>query len=123
MNGVKMNGGLKMEFFDKLAKKGQELADKAKDVYDVNKINMQIHNEEKEMNRQYVLLAKKYLEKYEQEIDPDFIEFVEEIQKHREIIDEYKLKIAVVKGSKICSGCGKPVDDAAGYCQACGKKI
>ena len=53
-----------MELFDALAKKGQELADKAKDVYDVNMINMKIHNEEKEMNRQYIALAKKYLEKY-----------------------------------------------------------
>ena len=112
-----------MDFFDTLARKGQELADKAKDVYDINKINIQIHNEEKEMNRQYLLLAKKYLEKYEQEIDPDFIEYVEEIQKHKEIIEECKLKIAVVKGNKVCSGCGKPVEDSAGYCQSCGKKI
>ena len=112
-----------MEFLDNIAKKGQELADKAKDVYDVNKINIQIHNEEKEMNRQYIMLAKKYLEKYEDEIDPDFIEYVEEIQKHKEIIEEYKLRKAVVKGTKICSNCQTPVEDDAGFCQNCGKKL
>ncbi|MBE5934426.1 MAG: zinc ribbon domain-containing protein [Lachnospiraceae bacterium] len=112
-----------MDIIDSIAKKGQELADKAKDIYDINKINIQIHNQEKEMNRQYVLLAKKYLEKYEQEIDPDFIEYVEKIQEHKELIEEYRLKIAVVKGNKVCSGCGKLVQDNAGYCQACGKKL
>jgi hypothetical protein len=112
-----------MELFDALAKKGQELADKAKDVYDVNMINMKIHNEEKEMNRQYIALAKKYLDKYEQEIDPDFIEYVEEIQKHKEAIEEYRLKISVVKGTKICTGCGKTVEESAEYCKTCGKKM
>ena len=112
-----------MDIFDTIAKKGQELADKAKDVYDINKLNVQIHNEEKEMNRQYVLLAKKYLEKYEQDIDPDFIEYVEQIQKHKEIIEEFKLRKALVKGNKICSGCGMPVDDGAEFCQTCGKKM
>ena len=112
-----------MEFFDNLAKKGQELADKAKDVYDIKKIDIQIHNEEKEMNRQYIMLAKKYMEKYEQEVDPDFIQYVEQIQKHKEVIDEYNLRKAVVKGVKVCPGCQAPVDDGAGYCKNCGKKL
>ena len=53
-----------MDIIETLTKKGQELADKAKDLYDVNKINMQIHNEEKQMNKRYIALAKKYLKKY-----------------------------------------------------------
>ena len=112
-----------MDFFDSLAKKGQELADKAKDVYDIKKIDLQIHNEEKEMNRQYIMLAKKYMEKYEQEVDPDFIEYVEKIQKHKEVIEEYNLRKAIVKGVRVCNGCQTPVDDGAGYCQNCGKKL
>ena len=112
-----------MDIFDSIAKKGQELVDKAKDVYDVNKINLMIHNEEKEINRQYIMLAKKYLEKYEQEIDTDFIEYVEEIQKHRDIIEEYKLRKAVVKGTRVCGSCHVAVGDKAEYCPGCGKKL
>ena len=36
-----------MDILETLTRKGQELADKAKDIYDVNKLNVLIHNEEK----------------------------------------------------------------------------
>ena len=68
-----------MDIIETLTRKGQELADKAKDIYDVNKINMMIHNEEKQMNRRYIALAKKYLKKYEDDIDPEFIDDVETV--------------------------------------------
>ena len=112
-----------MDILETITKKGQELADKAKDAYDVNRINAAIHNEEKIVNRHYIELAKKYLEKYEDEIDPEFIEHVEEIQKHIENIEEYKLQRAVVKGERICSNCGKPAEASSTFCQNCGKKL
>lgn len=111
-----------MDIIETLTRKGQELADKAKDIYDVNKINMMIHNEEKQMNRRYIALAKKYLRKYEDDIDPEFIDDVESIQQHKENIDDYKLQRAVVRGDRICT-CGKPVDIDSGYCQSCGRKL
>ena len=111
-----------MDLLESLSKKGQELADKAKDIYDVNKINMMIHNEEKLMNKRYISLAKKYMKKYEDDIDPEFIDDVESIQQHKETIESYKLERAVVRGDKICT-CGSPVDMDSEFCQNCGKKL
>lgn len=111
-----------MDILEALTRKGQELADKAKDIYDVNKINVMIHNEEKQMNKRYIALAKKYLKKYEDNIDPEFIEDVESIQEHKEIIENYKLQRAVVKGDRICT-CGKPVDIDSEFCHYCGRKL
>ena len=74
------------------------------------------------MNKRYIALAKKYLKKYEDEIDPEFIDDVESIQQHKENIDDYKLQRAVVRGDRICT-CGKPVDIDSGYCQSCGRKL
>lgn len=112
-----------MDLFEKLTKTGQELADKAKDVYDVNVINLKISSEQKMLNRRYIALAKKYLEKYADEIDADFEEEVEKINQHIDTIEDYKLQKAVVKGNKLCEGCGRHVDDKAEYCPGCGKKL
>ena len=112
-----------MDIFEKLTKTGQELADKAKDVYDVNVINLKISNEQKMLNRRYVALAKKYLEKYGEDIDAEFIADVEKIQQHIEVIEDYKLQKAVVKGNRLCVSCGNHVDDKAGFCPNCGKKM
>ena len=112
-----------MDIFEKLTKTGQEIADKAKDVYDINMINLKISNEQKALNRRYIALAKKYLEKYENDIDSDFSDDVDMIQEHLDTIEDYKLQKAVVKGVKMCSKCGKPLDYKAGFCSVCGEKV
>lgn len=123
MEMVKTERRITVDILEKLTRTGQDLADKAKDVYDINMINLKISNEQKALNRRYVALAKKYLEKYENEIDSDFMEDVEMINDHIETIQDYKLQKAVVRGVKMCTKCGKPLDYKAGYCSACGEKV
>ena len=123
MEMVKTERRITVDILEKLTRTGQDLADKAKDVYDINMINLKISNEQKALNRRYIALAKKYLEKYENEIDSEFMDDVDMIHDHIENIQDYKLQKAVVRGVKMCAKCGKPLDYKAGYCSACGEKV
>ncbi|MCR4843347.1 MAG: zinc ribbon domain-containing protein [Eubacterium sp.] len=101
---------------------GKAVVEKATDMKDTAKINMEIRSKEDFIQRQLAEIGRLV---YEQEKDKDSTEYEEVflIKRTYEEIDELKDDLAIIKGSTKCSSCGKEVSAGSTFCPHCGEKI
>ena len=117
------------EAFEKFSKKVASVADtaktKAKGIYDVAKLKIELGKKEFDLDECFEKLGRAYFIYIKK--DNDSSGKVEELISKAEILSTeiYNLKknIADVQGKKICDHCASIIDTDAPYCTNCGQKI
>ena len=125
--GIKYKGVRNMAFFDKLGEtissKSKEVAQKAKDLTDVTKLNAQVSAEEKTINELYFKIGKAYYESHcDGPVEPAFEELFGQVESARQRITQTREQIREIKGVRLCPGCGKEIGDDVAFCPNCGHK-
>lgn len=115
-----------MDFLNTLGEKikdtSKSVADKAKEMSEVSKLNAKISATENKLNRAYLEIGKLYCDKYSGEM-------LEEFQPHLEVInntivelDDMKRQVRSLKGYRNCQNCGASIGQNDIFCRACGAK-
>lgn len=117
-----------MAFLENLGKKvgeaAQAAAKKSGELVEVTKLNVNINSEEDKINKLYTQIGKAVYEKYSASgiAEEDVTAFCEAITVHETNIKALREKIADVKGTKACVGCGADMDKNQIFCSKCGAK-
>lgn len=102
-----------MAFLDKvgetLAAKSRDVADKAKEMAEVNRLNGQIHTQKNKAEKIYAEIGKVVYEKREDWGQLDISGRTEELDSIQAEIQRLKEEILRVKGMRECVNCGTEV--------------
>lgn len=114
-----------MEFFSKLgetlSEAGRDVSQKAKDLTESTKMNIDIHSKEEYINRQYTSMGKKYFELHENDEEALFEE-IALIREAKAEIERMRQQLAEKKGMKKCPSCQVLMPQDAQFCPSCGAK-
>lgn len=117
-----------MAFLGNLGKKvgeaAQAAAKKSGELVEVTKLNVNINSEEDKIQKLYSRIGKAIYERYgaSDAADEGIREFCEDIRVHEQNIKALRDKIAEVKGTKQCVGCGAEMERDQVFCSKCGAK-
>ena len=117
------------DMLDKITKKVADVADnarvKAKELYDVAKLKIEIRKKEADLDECLEKLGRAYFVQVKRDIDnSEKIELL--VQKAENISNEiYALKknVADAQTKKICEHCASIIDTDAPFCPNCGQKV
>ena len=114
-------------FFDSLGDKlnvmGKGIADKAKEVSDLSKLNTQIREEERKVQSAYQEMGEQYYKLHKEDPTPEFSENILAVDASLARIAQLKAEIQKLKGVCTCANCGAEVPVTAQFCSSCGAKI
>ena len=112
-----------MQFFSKITETisdtSKVVAQKAKDISDLTRLNSQISTEENRINAAFLAIGRRYFEEVSEEYISDF----SAINDARAKIRSYQDQISIIKGICTCQNCGAEVSNEAVFCSACGTKV
>ena len=113
-----------MTFWDDLGKKASVAADKvaqqAKVLSEIAKLNSAVSGEEKKMNANYSAIGKLYVSLHKDDCEEAFESMIAAIAESETKIAECKAKIRAVKGVCICEKCQAEMPLGNAFCSACG---
>ena len=113
-----------MAFWSDLGKKisdtTQSVVEKTKTSTDTMRLNGLISDEERNVQRIYAEIGKKYMELHGADGDPDFAGLMQEYQTSKAKMEEYRSQIRRNKHLLICAGCGAEIPETVLYCTRCG---
>ena len=113
-----------MAFWSDLGKKisdtTQSVVEKTKTSTDTMRLNGLISDEERNVQRIYAEIGKKYMELHGADGDPDFAGLMQEYQTSKAKMEEYRSQIRKNKHLLICAGCGAEIPETVLYCTRCG---
>ena len=116
-----------MAFFEKvggtLAAKGRDVADKAKEMAEVNRLNGQIHSQTNTAEKIYAEIGKMVCEHRKNWGQVDVTEQLERLDSIQAEIARLQEEILRVKGIRKCENCGAAIDMRLSYCPECGVTI
>ncbi len=111
------------DFFGKLGDTivsgGKAVGDKAKELSDAAKIQIDIKKNEDILTEEFAKIGKKY---YEEHKDSEPTEFQTIAATERQIA-HLKQQLQDIKGTKICPACGAENPADATFCSKCGVKL
>ena len=113
-----------MAFWSDLGKKisdtTQSVVEKTKTSTDIMRLNGLISDEERNVQRIYAEIGRKYMELHGADGDPDFAGLMQEYQTSKAKMEEYRSQIRRNKHLLICAGCGAEIPEMVLYCTRCG---
>ena len=112
-----------MSFFDKLKTGVSEAGNKAKSAVEVNRLKLQNHGKQREIEQQYMEIGRAVFEamKQRESINTDALQpSYDQIIKLQEEIQQNQMQIAAISDEKQCA-CGQLVPIQAKFCPACGQ--
>ena len=113
-----------MAFWSDLGKKisdtTQSVVEKTKTSTDIMRLNGLISDEERNVQRIYAEIGRKYMELHGADGDPDFAGLMQEYQTSKAKMEEYRSQIRRNKHLLICAGCGAEIPETVLYCTRCG---
>ena len=118
-----------MAFFDDVVKTtqkaGKAVAQKATEVYDLTKINLDIAGLENKLDDAFVEIGKLVFDRETKgaEIDAPLAEAIAAAAELNEQLEAAKQSRRELKKQAVCPTCGKVTDADAAFCSACGAKI
>lgn len=123
-----MNGGeVNMDFFNKLgdviSNNGKKVAQKAKDVSELAKLNGQLVTEDNRKNAAYLAIGKRFFEESVGEVSTAYISDFSVINESLANIEEIKNQIKQIKKIYYCPHCGASMSINASFCSSCGSKV
>jgi len=95
------------------------------DLLKTTKLSMSLSSEEANLKNLYMDIGKKVHEIYQYggSLGKFFDEKYLEIEASERKIADIREQISVIKGTRICTKCGKTVDRSAEFCQKCGVRV
>lgn len=107
------------------AKKGSKVvADKTVELTEQAKVSAKLISERSELDSLYKELGRTvYFATKNADEETDFEGVVAKIDVKNEKITELEEKLRQLKGTKLCSMCGKNSDADAEFCSVCGNKL
>ncbi|AWB43261.1 zinc ribbon domain-containing protein [Paenibacillus sp. CAA11] len=115
-----------MNFLQKLKSGANKATERAQNVMEINKLNTQISNIEKEMGIYYQRMGQVFYEGYRakdmREAETEMMELAKTCDLLAEEQTELRGKIAALKNERLCE-CGKIVPEEALFCPYCGNKL
>jgi len=115
---------MSMAFFEKvggtLAAKSRDVADKAREMAEVNRLNGQIHSQESMAEKIYVEIGKLVYQNREDWQSMDVNSQLERLDAIGEEIARLQKEILWVKGIRKCENCGAEIDRNVSFCPKCG---
>lgn len=99
------------------------VAQKAKDVAEVTKLNSQISTEETKIKEAYLAIGKRYFEENIGEVSDAYINDFTIVNEAKARVLELQEQIKTIKGIFSCPSCGAEVTTDSSFCSSCGTKI
>lgn len=116
-----------MAFFEKvsetLAAKGRDVADRAKEMAEVNRLNMQISSQKNMAEKIYTEIGKMVFENRENWKDIDVSGQLEQLDSIQTQITWLQEEVLRVKGVRRCENCGSEIDKDVAFCPKCGSVV
>ncbi len=116
-----------MDFFNKLAETitdtSKVVAQKAKDVAEVTKLNNQISIEENRINAAYLSIGKRFYEENAGEVMEAYIQDFSVINESKAKIQDLKAQLIQLRGVCQCPQCNAEVPTTFAFCNFCGAKL
>lgn len=116
-----------MAFFDKvsgtLAARGRDVADKAKELAELNRLNGQIHAQQSKADKIYMEIGKVVYESRAnwEKVDVNArLEMLDSIWREIAGLEKEVLK---VRGVQLCEKCGAEIGREASFCPKCGTVV
>ena len=120
-------GDVMNSFFEGLGKKvsqtGQEAIKKTKNLAEMTKINSQIVDEEKKLDKLYLKLGQLYYQMHHQDPELVYTDICQGIGGCLSTIHRYEVMIDELRGIKRCERCKEEMPLSSTFCQACGNKL
>ncbi|MEE7582688.1 MAG: zinc ribbon domain-containing protein [Oscillospiraceae bacterium] len=107
---------------DKAKKAGSDIGNASKTAIEKQKLKGEIRKEDANIEKQYALIGKKYIELFANQYSPEFAEYVQAIETSKENINKLNAQLVALEDFVICS-CGTKVAKNASYCPNCGSAI
>lgn len=112
------------DIFDALKKSGKAVADKAGELTDIAKSNIDLLNAKSKLEDLYKALGKTaYDSARGKESGEDLEQMLEKIDVQLNVVNDLQNKIHELNKVKVCQSCGKKNDESASYCVNCGTKL
>lgn len=109
-----------MAFFDTLASKSKDVAEKAKKMAEVASLNGQVGTKETEIKNVYREIGQAIYANKEAWKEVDLSELFGKIEAAEAEIAKLKAEILTLREVKICTQCGCEIDKEAAFCPKCG---
>ncbi len=113
------------EFGDKACNFAKNVADKANDAVEIQKIKAKIREGKHCIDDMYNNIGRAVYNRYREDIvvDAEFLSICNNIDEKYDEISELNDKIAVIKGCMRCTNCQAPINPHDAYCSKCGKPV
>ena len=113
-----------MAFWEKMGEtltvKGKDVADKARELAEVNRLNTQISVQKKKIENLYKEIGQLIYENREDWKSADVSAQIEQIDSAQKSIEGLQKDILRVKGVRKCENCGAEIDRNMVFCPKCG---
>lgn len=107
---------------DKAKKTGSDIGNASKTALEKQKLKNAIHKEDINIEKQYALIGKKYVELFANQSSPEFTEYISAIETSKDTIAKLNAQLIALDDFVVCS-CGAKVAKNASYCPACGSAV
>jgi RNA polymerase subunit RPABC4/transcription elongation factor Spt4 len=115
-----------MDFFTDLGNKitstGKTVADKAKDLTELTRLNARVVSEEGKLSKAYCEIGKLYYAQSKGELDGPYEEYAAAASASLSEITALKEQIKNLKGVRVCVQCGREIGKNDLYCSSCGAR-
>lgn len=115
-----------MDFFTDLGNKitntGKSVADKAKDLTELTRLNAKVVSEENRLSKAYCEIGKLYYAQSQGELGEAYEEQAAAAKAALSEIASLKERIKALKGVRVCVQCGKEIGKNDLYCCSCGAR-
>ena len=116
-----------MAFLEKvsetLAAKGRDVADKAKEMAEVNRLNVQINSQKNTAEKIYAEIGRMVFENREDWKNLDVSGQLEQLDSIQTEITRLQEELYRVKGVRRCGSCGAEIDRDVAFCPKCGSVV
>lgn len=113
-----------MAFWEKMGEtltvKGKDMADKARELAEVNRLNTQISVQKNTIENLYKEIGQLVYENRENWKAVDISAQIEQIDSAQENVEELQKDILRARGVKRCENCGAEIDRSVAFCPKCG---
>ena len=112
-----------MDFFDKIQRTGKEFVSTVKDMTDTGSTKIKINELERQIEKIYAIIGKKYVSINANNPDDEFSSEIKEINSLRDKILVLKKQINDINNITICPSCNNECDKSSVFCPHCGSKL
>jgi len=93
------------------------------DISKKNKLNSQISDKEREINKLYAQIGQQYYFLHKDNAEPELAAMVKAVAEAKEVIQLSQERLDFANGVTQCPSCGKKTEISAQFCNGCGSRI